>query len=197
MNRKLIFPLAISLCSLVSSCTFLSVATEKQKADVVFECGSDRMNGEVVPATIATTQNRSVVIIRWNPRNFYFGKDWSPLKRCQEVAARFQKLHDRDDLRYITADQASWLPDQRVNVVCGVTQEGARCTEADLLFTLESKDDPNEVLSELIALRERPRENQPLTRGSNFDGGRRVYYDLSKELEILSSSSSGQDKKAF
>lgn len=98
------------------------------------------------------------------------------------MAQRFQKIHDRDGIRFITADTASWIGQGKINVVCAVQQENTSCQEDDLLFTLESKDDPNEVLTDLIALRERPKENKPLTRGSNFDGGRRIYFDLSKEL---------------
>lgn len=152
--------------------------------------------GHESPSTVAISGEKSTIIINWNPKNFKFGEKWSPQRRCEEVSARFQKLHERDGLKYLTADSASWLGDS-VNVVCGVKQAGDRCEQSDLLFTLESKDDPNEVLNDLIALRERPKENKPLTRGSNFDGGRRIFYDLSKELETLSNTEPSKQDGAF
>ena len=32
------------------------------------------------------------------PNNNYFGKDWSPQKRCTEVSKRFQTIYERNKL---------------------------------------------------------------------------------------------------
>jgi hypothetical protein len=179
-----------------SACTFPTIAFNEKKNPVTFECRIYNLGGSESPSTVAISGEKSTLIINWNPKNFKFGEKWSPKRRCEEVSTRFQTLHERDGLKYLTADSAAWL-DDTVNVICGVKEEGDRCQQSDLLFTLESKDDPNEVLNELIALREQPKENKPLTRGSNFDGGRRIYYDLSKELENLGDAKPSDQKEAF
>lgn len=127
-----------------------------------------------------------IKIINWDMNNDYFGDEWPPEKRCEVVSERFQLLYDRDELQYITADNASWETDKEMSVICSIPNEGARCQESALLFTLQRQDDPNDVLSRLIAVKERPRTNKPLLRGedSSFEGGMRIYYDMKKILGV-------------
>jgi hypothetical protein len=106
-------------------------------------------------------------------------------------------LYSRDRLAYLTVDIANWDSGRALPVVCGVKSEGARCQEEDLLFTLQDQDDPNQVLTDLIALRQEPTTNKALLRGgeSSFSDGVRIYYDL--EDILADSSSSDIEEPAF
>jgi hypothetical protein len=174
--------------------------TENQpvsKATVKFYCSSEQYLGKEIPVTIveSSSQNQAIALIRWKPDNDYFGEEWTPQKRCEEVAQRFQTIHDRDGLEFIVADEAQWT-NAKYNVVCGIKQKYARCEEDDLLFTLEKEDDPNQVLNELMAFRNDPNINPPLSRGDkppeNFAQGKRDHYNIGELLETKE-----QSKPAF
>lgn len=137
--------------------------------------------------------SKPVPIIFWNINNDYFGEKWPPNKRCKIVSERFQSIYDRDNLKYITVDTANWVSKQ-TNVICSVKDENSktRCEENDLLITLETEDDPNQVLGELLAIRLDPISNKPLRRGKPepFSQGGRVYYNILNQLEEKSNSNS-------
>jgi hypothetical protein len=91
-----------------------------------------------------------------------------------------------------------------VNVICSVKNDDddTRCEEDDLLITLETKDDPNTVLDDLIAIREKPSKSRALRRGGKsqpktFAEGKRVYYDLGSALKKLEKEDSSEEKPAF
>lgn len=132
-----------------------------------------------------------IKIINWNVSNKYFGDDWSPEKRCRVVSERFQAIYNRNKLAYLTVDDAHWLGNKAIPIICGVQEKGITCKEEDLLFTLENQDDPNAVLAELVAIRQDPQTNKALLRGDeqSFEDGVRIYYDLTK---LLRTSSSGE-----
>ncbi len=162
------------------------VISSPAKDGITFTCIQDEYNGQMVPATVANKpkSKTQTTIIVWELDNYYFGEQWSPEERCQEVAKRFQRIHNRDGLKYVVAEVDTWVPDRDVNVVCGVKKENAPCNEDDLLFTLEGKDDPNEVLKGLIDRRKFPSTKPKLVRGEKqpetFAEGKRVYYDMSE-----------------
>lgn len=197
----------ISLLALTSACTQESKADSdsdvKTKSKLSFYCGEEENNGEIIPATIVDNpqQDKPLTVIKWNPNNNFFGKDWTPENRCKAVSRRFQIIYNRDNLKYITADVANWVSSRKINVVCSVKAPDTRCEEDDLLFTLESQDDPNEVLQDLIAFRKSPTTKNSITRGekepTSFAEGKRVYYDLSSELEKITSDNTLEERSAF
>jgi hypothetical protein len=189
----------------VSACTQENQADAEgtSTSEVVFECGTDERSGKTVPATIVKNPDKDepLTVIYFDPQNNYFGDKWTPETRCEEVSKRFQAIFDRDSLKYITADEAQWVTDKTMNVICSVKEEDARCEEEDLLFTLETDDDPNEVLGELMAFRNDPSQNKALTRGAKqpetFEEGKRVYYDFTSVLGETAPKEASQEKSAF
>ena len=192
-SQKLFIYLSIPFVFVLAYLYSLFVGEENSisapsKDGITFTCDQDNYNGQKVPATVVNKpkSKTQTTIISWKPNNYYFGEKWSPEERCQEVAKRFQRIHNRDGLKYLVAEVDTWVPDREMNVVCGVKQENAPCDEDDLLFTLEGKDDPNEVLKSLIDRRKFPSKEPVLVRGEKqpetFAEGKRVYYDMSEIL---------------
>lgn len=187
-----------ALVVFVSACTQGTEAGASNQGNtrVKFFCGTDEYEGKTVPATIVNNsqQDQLLTIIHWDPNNNLFGEKWTPQQRCEEVSKRFQTIYNRDSLKYITVDEAKWV-NKKINVVCSVKETDARCEEDDLLFTLETKDDPNEVLKDLIAFRQAPSTNNALKRSekqpTSFAEGKRIYYDFTNVIE------NPQQKEAF
>ncbi len=88
--------LLFGLLMLTSGCQGNSNAATKSK----FFCGNAQYLGKNVPATIVHNPNsdRDFTIIIWKPDNYYFGNQWNPRKRCDQVSRRFQDIYDRDGL---------------------------------------------------------------------------------------------------
>jgi hypothetical protein len=181
-------------------------ASKQSSTEVKFSCTTEEHQGQTVPATIANNseKDKPLTIINWDPNNNFFGENWTPEKRCEEVSKRLQNIYDRDKLEYLTTDEAQWIRDRKVNVICSVKNDDddTRCEEDDLLITLETKDDPNKVLDDLIAIREKPSKSRALRRGGKsqpktFAEGKRVYYDLGSALKKLEKEDSSEEKPAF
>ena len=159
------------------------VHSESPASKVTFSCGESEYNGKSFPATIATG-DESIPIILWKLDNNYFGDNWPPLKRCEEVSRRFQRIYHRDGLKYLVATLETWVPNKEVPVICAVKSENSVCHEEDLLITLESKDNPDDVLKELLNRHELPSQEPPPFRDGEkppktFAEGKRVFYDIS------------------
>ena len=183
---------AVALLSLLSGCSSQEIQANSPKesakpSGVQFSCHRQTVDGTLTYVTTVTNDgfDEDLTVIVWDPNNDRFG-EWTPEKRCEKVSQRFQTIHDRNGISFMTADIARWHPNQEIKVICGVARKGDRCNEEDLLFTLETQDDPNEVLEEIVAFKTNPSTVAPLTRGSeavSFDDGQRVYYDLKQQIE--------------
>ncbi len=159
------------------------VHSESPASKVTFSCGESEYNGKSFPATIATG-DESIPIILWKLDNNYFGDNWPPLKRCEEVSRRFQRIYHRDGLKYLVATLETWVSNKELPVICAVKSENSVCHEEDLLITLESKDNPDDVLKELLNRHELPSQEPPPFRDGEkppktFAEGKRVFYDIS------------------
>ena len=170
---------------------------------VRFFCGTGDYQGKNVPATIVenTQLNEEIIVILWKLDNYYFGKKYPPKKRCEMVSQRFQNIYDRGGLKHIVATLETWVPNQEIPVVCGVKQIMTSCNNEDLLFTLQSNDDPNLVVQDLMNRRNFPGKNPPILRGeeppNTFAEGKRVYYDFSNVLNRWQLDEYSQEKPAF
>lgn len=167
---------------------------------VRFSCETAEYLGKSIPAT-NVEGSETITILYWKLDNNYFGENWPPEKRCQEVSNRFQRIYNRDGLKYLVATLDTWKPNQEIPVICGVKQVGSYCKEDDLLFTLESKDNPDEVLQNLLNRRQLPSKNLPVFRRENppetFAEGKRVYYDISGILNSSQPRNEPPEKPAF
>jgi len=180
------------------------VHSESPASKVTFSCGESEYNGKSFPATIATG-DESIPIILWKLDNNYFGDNWPPLKRCEEVSRRFQRIYNRDGLKRLVATLETWVPNKEVPVICAVKSENSVCHEEDLLITLESKDNPDDVLKKLLNHRHLPsQEPPPLRNGEKppktFAEGKRVFYDISSIIpspQSQNTSEKSPEKPAY
>jgi hypothetical protein len=137
-----------------------------------FFCGKSRnvATGEIIPTTIARTQRGNVLMIYWKS-NFFASRssDYTPESRCVEVSRRFQTFYSQGNLSYLTTGKVN---DQ--NVICVAEEYGGSCK--GLLLTLEPKDNPQQVLRDLMDVRVNARG--PITRGADS-----AYIDLEEFLD--------------
>lgn len=97
-----------------------------------FYCGID----QGVPATLVNHPRMgTIVFIRWHS-SFFNASGWSASKRCEAVSARFQKNKENGTLAYIMPGNLNSLP-----VLCGSSRKDGSCSNATLLFTLNSRRD--------------------------------------------------------
>ncbi len=94
--------------------------------DATFFCAVS--NG--VPVTFARTARGNIPMIRWVSNSF--GNQWTPLRRCEIVAQRFQRNYDNGTLQGL---KSGWLGSSPV--VCAASSTDDPCTERTLLFTLQ------------------------------------------------------------
>ncbi|NCO78952.1 MAG: hypothetical protein GW795_07200 [Cyanobacteria bacterium] len=133
---------------LISCLTLTSVFTTEnsfaQKAKNSYKC----INNKGIPTTVVDTSRGRIQLIVWQS-DFFRNSGWTPQKRCQEVTARFQKFSDSGSLRYVTTG----LIDKKYPAICvgqKTPGQGYTCTKNGLLLTLQSDDNPNEVLKTLF-----------------------------------------------
>jgi hypothetical protein len=97
------------------------------------------------PTTFVRTPRGNISMIRWVS---YSTPDWQPVRRCQEVSARFQRFYDNDTLKSIGTGTVSNLP-----VLCAVRYSGDSCNNDNLLLTPPPGTDRQEALNKLLDLR--------------------------------------------
>jgi hypothetical protein len=137
-----------------------------------FFCGKSRnpVTGNEMPTTIARTQRGNVLMIYWKSTVFVNKlNDFTPENRCLEVSRRFQTFYSQGTLSYLTTGK---INDQ--NVICIAQEYGGACK--GLLLTLESKDDPQAILRDLMDIRINAKG--PITRGSSS-----IYIDVEEFLD--------------
>ncbi len=109
---------------------------------------------EGLPTTIVSTDRGNLQLIAWKSK-YFSSSGYSPQARCQIVSNRFHNHAQQGNLHYISH---GILNRQKVLCVAERTAsfEGVddyRCQQPlseSLLLTLEAKDDPERVLSELF-----------------------------------------------
>jgi hypothetical protein len=117
---------------------------QAQTGKKVYSC----INNKGKPTTIVDTSRGRIQLIVW-ASSFFNSSGWTPQKRCEEVAKRFQKFSDNGSLRYISTGTIN-----KQNVVCVVNRQPGRgydCIKDGLLLTLQPNDNPNKVMKELFS----------------------------------------------
>ena len=118
-----------------------------------------------LPATMYTDGEANSPLIRWKYEGF--GSRWTPQKRCEEVARRFQNYENEGTLEFITTGQMNGY-----NVVCVARYDGGSCGDR-LLMTLPPDRDPDLALESLFNVVGVYENNDPR---SLHDG--RLYIDV-------------------
>ena len=128
-----------------------------------------------IPATVVQTKDgKQVPIIFWKSTTFS-SAGWTPLKRCQEVTARFQSYHSNGSLEFITTGQINGLP-----AICVAKGDGDAC--AGLLYTLKPDQNAANTLMELFNIRSTP-NSAPLEETTS-----RPYLNIDSIIKSKSSS---------
>ena len=94
-------------------------------------------------STVVRTHQGDIPMIRWQDQSF--PPPWTPLQRCREVSARFNKFNDNGTLKYMRAAIKDNDP-----VICVAGYKGGSCLDDGLLITLKYGSDPNITFKRII-----------------------------------------------
>jgi Circadian oscillating protein COP23 len=162
MKSPFLRPIVIATAlGLIAAPAFVQPVQAGMQGNAKFFCSAivNPTTGEKMPMTLAKTQRGNVAMIRWKSNFFKNGvNDFTPMSRCNEVSRRFQDFYNQGILSYLTTGKMN-----AQNVICVAEEYGGPCS--GLLLTLEPKDNPQQVLQELMNVRTRA-SGGPLTRGA-------------------------------
>ena len=94
------------------------------------------------PVTIARGPIGEIPVIYWTSTM----GGLTPKERCEQVSNKFDMLHKKGALEYITYGYIDGQP-----VICTAKNSGSDCEEE--LLTLSSQDNPREVLNTLLGVK--------------------------------------------
>jgi hypothetical protein len=132
----------------VSAIALLSTATIAQPSYAegdTFFCGT--IND--VPVTFVQTSRGEIPMIRWVSNDFS-SVSYTPMRRCQDVSAKFQRFSDNGTLKLITTGIVNGYP-----VLCLASYPGGKCNNNTVILTLKIGSDSQVVLERLLNLRAR------------------------------------------
>lgn len=113
--------------------------------DAVFFCAMGSSTN--LPTTYVYKPSTSPLakpVVRWYS-NYFSGSGYTPMRRCQDVAGRFQNFYDRGLLSNVTTGYVNGLP-----VVCA--NSGSGCNRNNVLFTLKKGEDAALAVQKLFNL---------------------------------------------
>ena len=117
---------------------------------VSFDCVAEE-NGRF--ATIAKQEGQQAPLIVWTAESTaYFGDEYSPKNRCDEVTERFNAAVDRNQGEFRTLLLTNGVMNGET-VICALGTQDTECSSSNLLFTLkpENAERSGEILSQLMA----------------------------------------------
>ncbi len=94
-------------------------------------------------ATIVRTHWGELPMIRWVDQSF--PPPYTPVERCRQVTARFNKFESNGTLKYMRAAMIGNNP-----VICVAGYKGGSCLPDGLLITLKYGSDPNIAFKRII-----------------------------------------------
>jgi Circadian oscillating protein COP23 len=184
MKASFLRPIVVATAlGLMAAPSFIQPSQAETQSNARFFCSAivNPATGEKTPMTLAKTQRGNVEMIRWKS-TFFNNKvnDFTPMSRCTEVSRRFQDFYNQGILSYLTTGKMN-----AQNVICVAEEYGGPCS--GLLLTLEPKDDPQQVLQELMNVRTRA-SGGPITRGSGS-----AYFDVEDFLATAPVQTAAQE----
>ena len=181
MRNNFMNPINIIVLSIFSSLALVSsfnILPSEAKPRNIYNCLQYRNQ----PTTVVDTTRGRIQLIIWKS-NFFASSGWTPQKRCQAVTQRFQKFSDNGTLRYIATGTMNRQP-----VICVAEKKpsGFKCRTDGLLITLQTNDNPNQVLRDLFDISSR------ISSGGLSRGG---ILDLEEFLENVPTTTEVTDKQ--
>lgn len=98
---------------------------------------------KVQKTTIMRTSLGEIPMITWYDGSF--PPPYTPLVRCLEVTARFNKFNNNGTLKYLRTSTLNNYP-----VICVAAYKGGSCLPNGLLITLKPGSDANETLTRIL-----------------------------------------------
>ncbi|WP_310487043.1 COP23 domain-containing protein [Chamaesiphon sp. VAR_69_metabat_338] len=135
----------VTIVTMAGSSSFFAESSQALTATTNFVCGK----ADGIPATVARTKKGDIPIVIWRSEDLS-ESGFTPQVRCRQVSARFQSMYRSGQLKYITAGVLNNLP-----VICATTKVNTDCSSQNLLYTLKSNSDPQQVIKRLSAIRNR------------------------------------------
>jgi hypothetical protein len=152
--------IAIALLFTIPICPDPALA--KDKAKVSFFCGRANVNGEIIPTTQAMSSGMSetISLISWR---YQPPKGMTNQQRCEIVSKRFQSAWDRGTFDKLISgvDKNSGM-----GLICAVTYTQKKCDRANLLFTLSTGSDAEDLLNRLRGTISGSAGGQPIAQSS-------------------------------
>ncbi|KST70315.1 COP23 domain-containing protein [Mastigocoleus testarum] len=176
MKNKLFPTLSIAL---ITAFSILSTAPARSYSKVKYICETSGS----FPITYVITSKEKIEFITWKSQAFR-NSGYPAEKRCQLITERFQKHSDAGNLRYITTGKIN-----HQKVICVARSKNSSCISGGLLLTLESKDNPKKVLTELFNVSTR-KQKMSITRGKP------IYIDVDAYLSNVYDIRQSQPIKA-
>jgi len=171
MRKSLLTGILASLSLAVTGVLSLSTPSEAS-LDNTYYCA--QLNGNW--NTFVNTPRGRVKLVSWEES---FAGNWTPRNRCVEISKRFQGFLDDGSLKYIRTGQVNNLP-----VLCVAEIKGGDCPSQNVLITLKSDTDPENVLLRLLDFR-RSVSGQTIVLSENdagFYADKEFYVDMGKFL---------------
>jgi hypothetical protein len=132
-----------------------SASIQVSRASSIFFC--KQIDG--VPATVAVNKaGREAVIILWVSSD-YFGTNYTPQKRCEEVSKRFQANQENGNLSYIVPGNVAG--NRALCASQNKVSELISCTDENLLMILRPWENANEIINNLMDINS-ARSSNPL-----------------------------------
>jgi hypothetical protein len=133
--------------------------------------------------TFVRTPRGNVPLILWTSGVFE-RSGWTNEKRCLEVTGRFQKYNESGRLKYIRTSSINRLP-----VLCVAQNKGGSCQDQDVLFTLRSGTNAQEVLTRLLDIRRGAGRSTPIQLSNeqifSYDERGELYADVENLIQAL------------
>ncbi len=99
--------------------------------------------------TVVQKGDREAIMVTWN--SGYFGKEFTPAKRCQMVSERLQQAANHNGGTFKDLQLASGTVNSQA-VICALQAGSNKCDRGNLLFTLkpENARNPEAVIQKLF-----------------------------------------------
>ncbi|VEP15348.1 conserved exported hypothetical protein [Hyella patelloides LEGE 07179] len=128
-----------AILTITGVATTVMMSQSSQAQSDKFICQVNKQN---IPTTYANTPEGPKPVMRF--ASTHFPPPYTPMRRCQEITARYNKFYAQGILEYMTSGWVNRLP-----VICA----GQTCNKETVLLTLKPDQEPDQALQEILANR--------------------------------------------